>query len=651
MADVAQIPYQPVANPYGNIVGNINTAANTAQTQAQTQLTSQQAQQQAMNTQVQRASMPLIMQALNEANADQSSSNPGAPSQAPTTPGAQNPGQQAAQGDQSGSWYNADSLEDTLRKKNYVTPYTPQELQMLKTGTALSMNPNNPQAGKALVDRMQTQRQARIDTQTAQNQLLMGNTYDAATAVATKGKGAYQSLAAVDPADAAAIAKDTTDASGNFDEDAADTKATQYASHLAAVSHLYSGRPTDMNNGQLVDTKTGQAVTGRDQLFTGLDAKGRQAEWDKAVEPVKWTTPDNVEHQDERWRAPTAYGGYGGKLTPSQAVLAADQAARHTPNNAAQDPGIIPNAAAGQGPAAGGLDAPTHGAVAAVRVNAKNNRPAPTTGADIAASKAPATGADTGILPGVNPAALPKVVSPVSGQSAGSGGTIGTATQTALAARQNQEIENAKTAGTDAQTMRSQITQAKAEIPKIDPRTVGPGSTLYNGMLKAYTAAAGSAPDSLIDENVLDKFLNQIGASNVRNLLSGQRITNQEMMTFLTRGSPSTAMPLGGITHLLNYLDADNEYTLRYNRTKMMALKSGADPDLVDSALSNDQQGGVSRSRFVSGKTGSSDKIGGAPPSGNTATQVNTAADYAKLPPGTSYRDPQGNVRTKPKAQ
>jgi hypothetical protein len=394
MADVAQIPYQPVANPYGNIVGNINTAANTAQTQAQTQLTSQQAQQQAMNTQVQRASMPLIMQALNEANSDQSGANPGAPSTTPTTPGGTNPGKQTAQEDQSGTitGYNADSLEDKLRNQNYVAPYTQDELRQMQQYTTLSGMPGPAgDIGKARLAAMQARRQARIDTTTAQNQLQMGNTYDAATAVATKGKGAWSLLEATDKADADVIAKDSTDASGNFDEAAADTKATAYANHLAAVSHLYSGRPTHIDNGQLVDDKTGQAVTGQAQLFTGLDAKERQAEYDKAIEPMKWTTPDNVEHSDQRWRAPAAYGGYGGKTTPGQAMLTADQAARHQPDGAATyPPGVIPNAAVGQGPAAGGMAAPVHGAVAAVRVNAKNNAPQPTTGADIAAGKAAA---------------------------------------------------------------------------------------------------------------------------------------------------------------------------------------------------------------------------------------------------------------------
>lgn len=630
MADISPVPFMNFNEP-------ALTSAQTSLTQAQTGVAQQQAQQQAMTTQIQRATMPLIMRSIEEANADQSGVNPG---NSDTNPNFRGPMNAA---DQSGvsPWYNSDSLEDTLRKQNYVQPYTQQELQMLKLGTAMSFS--NPEGGKAVIERMKAQQQARTANQTAANQLAMGNTYDAAASVATiggaAGTGAFKALLAVDPQDAAAInpAAAKGDVDPTPDDDA---KAKQYASHLASVSHLYSGRPTSMNNGQLVDDKTGQAVVGRDQLFTGLDAKGRQAIWEKATETVKWTTPDNVEHQDERWRAPVAYGGYGGKLTPAQAVLAADQAARHAPSGSAMDPGMIPQAAAGPG-----LSPPLHGAAAAAHVTARANAKPPTTGADIAAGTAPATGSDTGVLPGVNPASLTKTVSPVAGQGPGSGGTIGTATQTALAARQNQEIENAKTGYSDAQVMRSQITQAKAELSKIDPRTVGPGSGLYNTALRFYTAAAGSAPNALIDETVLDKFLNQIGASNVRNLLAGQRITNQEMMTFLTRGSPSTAMPLGGITHLLNYLDADNEYTLRYNRTKMMGLKSGADPDLIDQELS----GRVRRSDFVARKTGSGDTLSQSAGQNGTPTKIASAADYAKLPPGAQYVDPQGNTRTKPR--
>lgn len=604
MADVSAVPFINFNEPG-------LTAAQTGLTQAQTGVAQQQAQQQAMNTQIQRATMPLIMRSIQEASADQSGANPGNPEIAAT---------EQARADQSGvspsDFYGvnqAGMLEDALRRQNYIQPYTQQELQMLKYGTALSMNPNTAAGGKAIVDRMQTQRQARIDNQTAANQLSMGDTYDAAAAVATKGEGAFRALLAVDPADARAInpAAARGDIAPSADDDA---KATKYAQHLAAVSHLYSGRPTKMENGQLYDERTGQAVVGRDQLFTGLNADQRQKEFDRATEQIEWTTPDNVIHKDERWKAPVEYGGYGGKLTPAQAVLAADQAARHAPDGSATaSPGIIPNAAAGSGAAP-----PVHGAVAAARASARANTRVRTNGADIAAGSAPATSADQGTL--ANPASFTKTVSPVVGQGPGSAGTAGTKLLEGVANRQNEAITSANTAYTDAQTMRSQITQAKAEMTKIDPRTVGPGSSIYNTMLRAYTAAAGSAPNALIDETVLDKFLNQIGASNVRNLLAGQRITNQEMMTFLTRGSPSTAMPLGGIQHLINYLEADNEYTLRYNRTKTMALKSGADPDLIDQELSNR----VTRSAFVARRTGNGDTLSQSAGSSKTGDYVET---------------------------
>lgn len=626
---MADISAQPFINYGASIAGQENTAANTGLTRAQTQLTGEQASQEAMNTQVQRATMPMIMHALTEASADQSGMNPGNP-----VAGAGMRAGRAA-GDQPDTGYAADSLEDKVRNTNYVPPVTPQEEQMLKLGTAMSLNPKTAAGGAAMIQRMQTQRQMRIETATAQNQNKMGNIYDAATAVAdyadkNGGKGAWKMLEKTDPADAKAIADSSKNADGDFDEDQADFKAANYAKHLAAVSSIYNGRPLKMENGQLFDERTGQKVTGRDQLFTGLGPKELQAEYDKAREPMKWTTPDNVEHQDERWHAPIEYGGYGGKLTPAQAALTADQAARHNvnaPDGSIHPPGIVAHEAAKSG------ISPAHGAAAAARVNARQTAPQPTTGADIAAGKAPATGADTGTLPGVNPAQLPKVQSPTSSQGPGTGGTYGTKMTEGLAAKARTELDAANEASVNAQSMRSQIAQAKAEIPKIDPRTVGPGSTLYKGALQFYTAAAGKAPNALIDEGVLDKFLNQIGASNVRSLLAGQRITNQEMMTFLTRGSPSTSMPLGGIKHLLDYLDADNEYTLRYNRTKTMALKSGADPDLVDQELSNK----VDRAGFVSRKTGHAGTLSQNGPTAKSPQEDVTEEAHGKLGHGDAF--------------
>jgi hypothetical protein len=623
----------------GQIAGIENTGANTSLANAQTGVVSEQAKQEAMNTQIQRATMPMIMQAMSEATADQSGANPGnheaGGGAAPG--GVPGPASQRAAADQSGArpLYSQDSLEDTLRNNNYVQPYTQQELQMLKIGTALSLNPKTAAAGTAMVERMKVSQQARTQNQTAQNQNKMGNVYDAATAVATKGPGSFKALLATDPQDAAAI--NPAAARGDIEPTADDDlKATQYAKHLAAVSSLYTGRPLKMENGQIYDERTGQAIQGRDQLFTGLGPKELQAEYDKAREQIPWTTPDGVEHKDERWRAPEKYGGYGGKLTPAQAALAADQAARHNvtaPDGSVHPPGVVPqDAAAGTG----ATSPPIHGAAAGRRVNQKNAAVPPKTGADIAAGTAAATGADTGTLPGVNPAQLTKTISPAAGAGPGGPSIASKGLQEGVAARQNEEIKATRTASVDAQTMRSQIIQARAAAAKVDPRNVGPGSTIYNGILKTITALAGKAPDDLVQEGVLDKFLNQMGASNVRQLLAGQRITNQEMMTFLTRGSPSTAMPLGGINHLIDYLDADNEYTLRYNRTKMMALKSGADPDLVDQELSSR----VNRADFVSRKTQSGDALSknGAAPAKAPAAQADiTEEAHGKLNHGDAF--------------
>jgi len=630
MADVA-----PSFLNYGGIASQENTMANTAVQGAQAGLVGEQAKQAAMQTEVQRASMPLILGAINDATRDQSGANSGNPD---AVPGAA--ASRAASADKSGvnsDWYQADDIENSLRTKNYVSPYTPQELKMLQTSKTLSIA--DPARGKAMFDMMEANRKARMETQTAGNQLQMGNLYDGMDAITSLDPKAPPGTAANLMRAIAPQTMATIEKLSQADGVDLDTEVRRYAGHVAGVAHMYAGRPTEMQNGQLIDKTSGKQVTGIDQIFTGLTPEQRQKEFDYWNETAKWTTPDGVEHTDARWKMPVEYGGHGGKLTPEQSVLAADQAARQRPG--APAPAPLDTGAAAKEASNTGLAPPMHGGTAAKRVAAKQAAAGAAataqTGSNIAAGTASPTGADTGGLPGVNPAALPKTVSPTAAQGPGTPGIAGTKALEGVGTRQNQEIESTKTASVDAQTMHSQIVQAKAEIAKINPRTVGPGSTLYNGMLKAYTAAAGTAPDALIDETVLDKFLNQIGASNVRNLLAGQRITNQEMMTFLTRGSPSTAMPLGGITHLLNYLDADNEYTLRYNRTKMMGLKSGADPDLIDQELSNR----LPRAKFVQARTGSPDALKGETPAPKlkwSDEQVRAYAAANKIPEAEARR-------------
>jgi hypothetical protein len=629
-------------------IGNTNASTNLMGQQAA--LTSQQAQQAAMATQIQRASMPMIMQTMNEAYSDQSGANPGNPDAgiAALPNGTVPPGMTRAAAAPTAD-YTGVNVEDALRTQNYVQPFTPQEQNMVRMGTMMSFNPQTAAAGTALVERAKTQAAMRVANQTALNQLKMGNMYDTSASVFDAPlPQAMSLLQQVNPAAAASLqaqaAKDGSDPN---------QLAHDYAGHLAAVPHLYSGRPTHSDNGQLIDDKTEQPVAGQAQTYTGLTPEQRQKTIDSWNQEWKWTTPDGRDHTDARWRAPSAYGGLDGKITPYQAALFADQAVRQrtpgtpgataAPGNAPNAAGTSPSGAAGITPeeldnivhesgAANQYGPPVHGAAAATRVAAKNatsaTAPAQTnSGLNAAAGTGGATATDSGLLPGVNPLQLAntpasaggaKMVTPVD-QGQGGPGTTAKEMQSGLGTRSNAALTNTAESIQDAQKTRALLAQAKLEISKLDPRTVGPGSTLYNGMLKTYTAAAGEAPDALIDENVLDKFLNQIGAQNVRQLLQGQRITNQEMMTFLTRGSPSTSMPLGGIQHLVNYLDADNEYTLRYNRTKQIALKSGADPDLIDGAM---DPNGTRRAQFVMGRTGGSPTLAShTPQPGATSTQ------------------------------
>jgi hypothetical protein len=118
-----------------------------------------------------------------------------------------------------------------------------------------------------------------------------------------------------------------------------------------------------------------------------------------------------------------------------------------------------------------------------------------------------------------------------------------------------------------------------------NPRMAGPGSELAQWIVKARAAVTGQTPESLVDLGGLDKILLQLGAQNVRQALSGQKITQQEFLLMLGKGNPNTEQPLPTINKLLGYLGAQNDYDQRFNRTKMAALNRGANPLTVDSDI------------------------------------------------------------------
>ena len=330
MADIAAIPF----------VNFGLSQAQQAQAQSGGQLEAQQAQALAYQNQITQASMPAVMQALSNGFSDQSSGNAGNPDAGIAATGATGPGgDDGATANASGvAPYNASNLEDMIRDQNFVTPWTQQEQQQLQYWTRLAGLPGMAgDMARARIQALQIQRQARIDNQTANNQRTMGNVYDASAAVVNRdpdGKNpgsTYATLLATDPRDAAVVRQQATTPDGKLDLQQADMLSRQYAAHLAAVSHLYAGRPTDMVNGQLIDKATGQAVVGQDQLFTGStpDQRGKDYEYALAPIPIKFT--DGTTQDMPRWKAPTDQGGFGGRLTPEQYMLQQDQMRRIKP--------------------------------------------------------------------------------------------------------------------------------------------------------------------------------------------------------------------------------------------------------------------------------------------------------------------------------
>jgi hypothetical protein len=381
MADVTV----PLLDPnYGQqIAGAQQSFAGAGLARQQTGLVEQQTESAALQNQIQRLSMPMIQQALAESAADQSGGNASVERSGvnPVTP-APGAGGAPAAAPSGGGWdTRTTNIEDAFRQQSFVQPWTQQELQQLKLAKAVGVG--NPERGKALSDMVTTQRQARIDNQTAANQLRNGNTYDTATAVhntdpdGTTPGAALLALESNDRPDADAIRKAATGPDGKLDVARADEMAREHAGHIAAVAHLYSGRPTEIKDGQLVDTKTGQPVTGQKHLYTGStgDQLAADRQWMMVEIPVTLTNGDKINMQ--RWQAPKEQGGFGGTVTPGEYALQQDRARRNLPpDQRAADKGGPPVASPSQN-ASGAAPAPA-------------TQPKPAVGAALAPAKAAA---------------------------------------------------------------------------------------------------------------------------------------------------------------------------------------------------------------------------------------------------------------------
>lgn len=208
---------------------------------------------------------------------------------------------------------------------------------------------------------------------------------------------------------------------------------------------------------------------------------------------------------------------------------------------------------------------------------------------------------DTGLLPGVNPNALPKVTLPTI-PAGSSPNLVQKGAMDSYVAKKTEVLNAAQQTGMDAAKTNSLITQAQREAANLanDPRITGPGSEVAQTWAKVKSFIGGQPPDALVDLGALDKLLLQMGAQNIRSALSGQRITNQEFMTLMTKGNPNTEQPLPTINRLLGYLRADNEYDRRAATTTIRAVQAGADPWQVSGEI----ESAMPRAQFVQQRTG-----------------------------------------------
>jgi hypothetical protein len=497
--------------------------------------------------------------------------------------------------------------------------YSPEELQALQYAS-LSGN-------TAAVQTIQQQHALRVDTANARIARAANEQYTDAYTVATAPDGqALQTLRDLSDPGARALA-DRYEQEG-LDDD----QVKQHAAQLAAITYTTARLPVDFKTDGVARDTEGRAIPGYNDHI-GL-------------------SPDNIKQlgEDATAQTDTFINGVAAKVpryqldgfkTPDAWVMAHVDLANARKNGTPQSPAVPysgppPSAAPGEGspsPVArifsGQPAAPAGGPVPNQQRQAPGQQPT-----------------DTGLLPGVNPNALPKATLP----QIPPGQTPSITDKGALdayAAKRTEVLNNAQQTGTDAAKTNSLINQAQGELANLanDPRYVGPHSAFTQALANFKTYVSGQAPDALVDRSALDKMLLQLGAQNVRTLLSGQRITNQEMMTFLTKGNPSGDQPLATVGRLLNYLKADNDYDRRSAVTTIKAVQGGADPWRVSGAIENS----MPRAQFVGQRTGFGALSSKAAPTGAAPAlpAVGSAADYANLPKGARYTAPDGSVRVK----
>jgi hypothetical protein len=384
---------------------------------------------------------------------------------------------------------------------------------------------------------------AQYDQQVAganqQRQLGANAAYQTAEQVANAPAGAaFETLNRYDPQAAAAVkAKYPDDSADQLDAD-----VRTYAQHIGIATHQYTGRDAEFQNGVLVDKKDGAPVLGSSQVLTGLDAKGKQAAFDSANDPV--TVGDQL--PQPRWKA-------AGYPSAEAFVIAADRAARSSAAAPAGSP-------AQNGPPPG--QQPQQPAQAPQG----NTAPAPKP------SATPVTTTQT---------ADPVLKQALSDTSYRYQRPAAPLNQSDLAANTEQAKANVtarQTLKTDSDDATKAAAQAQAYLQAAKSIVDSKGATLgaYGGLMAQASKYSPFTGDATNYQEVA-KYLGNAALSNARGIY-GNRMTQSEVGLQLNELSPSVHMTDDAIRNLINTNLKSAQYTIDSAKRVVPFLAAGNDP-------------------------------------------------------------------------
>lgn len=518
MADVSAVPLQP----YGQLLSAIPLAnSDIATQQAQQGLIGQQTQAAQLANQRSAIQLGLFQQLM---GGQGTGAQPGGAPAASAQPPAGAIGSTGATPDDIASHaFNSFAPVPTARPTALVQ----------KAGLAAMAGV--PEYGQNLL----AQYDQSVATTNQQRQLGATSAYLAAQSVANAPAGAAWSvLNRQNPNAAAAIQQQyADDTPEQLDQD-----VRLYASHVGAAVHQYSNRPTDMQNGVLVDKVDGKPVLGTDQVLTGLSATDKQKAFEDANKLV--TVPQGNGNPDltvPQWKAMGAHSA-------ESYVIAADQAARSSANAPAS-----PQSGAGAPPL---LSAATGSATSA---------PAPKQPASGSQAAAPVGAAPNPYADSDYKLAVPKV-------QPGVGSTPGQIDQqkATVAARTDLLKDSQDATSTAAQSL-TYLNAAKAIMQSKGAPTVGLTGPLANEVSRVF----GGVDATNYQE--VAKYLGNAALQNAK-ATYGQRMTQSEVGLQLNELSPSTKMTPDAINNLIGTNIRNAQYTMDSAQRVNKYLGTGGDP-------------------------------------------------------------------------